>query len=623
MAITVVYAGTPKSAGSVSVTDSSITALSVDDALFVEAHTNSTAPSISNGGTGTITWTVNYSSLSGDTSAAGWYGRVTGAGTPTVTITPASSERCEMVVTVLRGVDWSGSPIEQFAGDFTAGYTTDHTKAAAGSVPAGDAVLAHSFVNGGVGTMTAGASAPNSNFAEQHANSMNMARELSASWAGGTPTAHFTNTDSERHFNTIYGVKAAGATSTAPNRMPEGLLTGQKTPGIQTQTLVRLVASKQPVFGTSAQALGSVTSNAYGQVAPQDVAQQVVTAAPVPGVQLPILGPPFFASPRPPVSGFAQDALGSVTSNAYGQVAPQRMPTAELVAQTVQGVQLPVLGPPLFASRAPSTVTGSIAATLDAFTSAISAGHGPNGTIADTLDAFTTALVGNVGRPAQAYTATLLDPPVPLQLPIIGPAFFAQRPSTVTGTVAAVLGSVTSDASGATTPPANPRLQAILLRPPPGGLQLPTRIRVNPVTGTSNTTLGSCTSTGTGGHGPDGTAADTLDAFTSSATGGVGAAGTVAVTLANLIADASGSTVVGTVAAVLAAFTCTATGVVGTLEDPFALTLTVRDRGHTATLVSAGHTSTIRDHGHTATLEDQGHTSTGRERSSLHGREQQ
>jgi hypothetical protein len=87
-------------------------------------------------------------------------------------------------------------------------------------------------------------------------------------------------------------------------------------------------------------------------------------------------------------------------------------------------------------------------------------------------------------------------------------------------------------------------------------LSLPT------VTGAVASTLGTCTSSGTGAHGAAGTGASTLDAATSSAAGS-SVTGTGSATLDALTSSATGSTVTGTASATLDSLTSAGTGAHG------------------------------------------------------------
>jgi hypothetical protein len=87
-------------------------------------------------------------------------------------------------------------------------------------------------------------------------------------------------------------------------------------------------------------------------------------------------------------------------------------------------------------------------------------------------------------------------------------------------------------------------------------LSLPT------VTGAVASTLGTCTSSGTGAHGAAGTGASTLDALTSSAAGS-SVTGTGSATLAALTSAATGSTVTGTASTTLDSLTSAGTGAHG------------------------------------------------------------
>jgi hypothetical protein len=160
---------------------------------------------------------------------------------------------------------------------------------------------------------------------------------------------------------------------------------------------------------------------------------------------------------------------------------------------------------------ASTTITGTVAVTLDSFAAAGTGAIGNNGTTAVTLADFVAAASGT-------YT-----------------------PPLVTGTVAVTLGDFTSTASGSFG---------------------------SSVTGTVAVTLGDFVSSASGAVGNNGTVAVTLDPFTSSASGTYTpplVTGTVAVTLGDFVAAASGTHtagISGTVAVTLGSFTPAAAGVV-------------------------------------------------------------
>jgi hypothetical protein len=169
---------------------------------------------------------------------------------------------------------------------------------------------------------------------------------------------------------------------------------------------------------------------------------------------------------------------------------------------------------------ASTTITGTVAVTLDSFTSSATGAIGNNGTTAVTLADFTPSASGT-------YT-----------------------PPPITGTVAVTLGDFVAAASGSFG---------------------------STVTGTVAVTLGDFTPSASGAIGNNGTTAVTLADFTATASGTYTpplVTGTVAVTLGDFVAAASGTHtagISGTVAVTLGSFTPAAAAVVANGLFPVAI----------------------------------------------------
>ena len=214
----------------------------------------------------------------------------------------------------------------------------------------------------------------------------------------------------------------------------------------------------------------------------------------------------------------------------------------------VTGTLASTLGAVTSASAATSTITGTAAPTLDAVTLASAVGSTVTGTSAPTLDAVTLAGVAEANT-----TATLA---ATLDAATLASAGTAQ----VSGSLASTLDDTTATSAASTTitGTAAPTLDAVTLvsAGTVGSL---------PVEGTLAVTLDDVTAASAATSTITGTAAPTLDAATLASAVGSTVAATLAATVdAVTLASAASTTITGTAAPTLDAVTLSAAGTVAT-----------------------------------------------------------